>query len=521
MRRALDRWAAYVLLGAGGLLVAVSALFSSGSSNGRLVWIGLAALVVAAAVGAWAFLGLPRPALAREAVAALLLLTAFVTWNGISVLWSIEPDRSWDYLNRGLVYLALALVGIAVGSFLPRAAYVWAYVLAAALALPLGWALLAKAFPGDRVRVGEDRPAERARRLLERARLALRDGAAARALAVGTARARALAAGTRSRLRLRAGRRADADLLARRCARRRGRRRPLDRARAAARRERGGAAAGRRGRARRRGLGVLPARPCGRRAEPRGPRARRRLVRGRVRAGGTRGRLARVPRLGRGGAAPAERPAAPSARTRCARGAGGRVAAGAVGVVVETKPEGWFKEFTAQPTNAGAQEGPGRLATVNSSSRWLWWKEAWHAFEDQPRRGTGAGTFELTHRLLRTNNIVVTEPHNVPLQFLSETGIVGFLLLVAFLAAAGVGVVRAVRRLDGDRAGGRRSRWRSCSSPTCSTRSWTSTGTSSRSAAPSSSPSACCWEEESCGRSRGRGWRRCRLRSPWRSRSRC
>jgi hypothetical protein len=148
MRRALDRWAAYVLLGAGGLLVAVSALFSSGSSNGRLVWIGLAALVVAAAVGAWAFLGLPRPALAREAVAALLLLTAFVSWNGISVLWSIEPDRSWDYLNRGLVYLALALVGTAVGSFLPRAAYVWAYVLAAALALPLGWALLAKAFPG-------------------------------------------------------------------------------------------------------------------------------------------------------------------------------------------------------------------------------------------------------------------------------------------------------------------------------------------------------------------------------------
>ena len=131
------------------------------------------------------------------------------------------------------------------------------------------------------------------------------------------------------------------------------------------------------------------------------------------------------------------------------------VAAGAVGVVVETKPEGWFKEFTAQPTNAGAQEGPGRLATVNSSSRWLWWKEAWHAFEDQPGRGTGAGTFELTHRLLRMNNIVVTEPHNVPLQFLSETGIVGFLLLLAFLATAGLGVVRAVRRLgDVERAAG-------------------------------------------------------------------
>ena len=63
----------------------------------------------------------------------------------------------------------------------------------------------------------------------------------------------------------------------------------------------------------------------------------------------------------------------------------------------------------------------------------------------QPWRGTGAGTFELTHRLLRTNNIVVTEPHNVPLQFLSETGVVGFFFAFASIAAAGVGVARRVR----------------------------------------------------------------------------
>lgn len=87
--------------------MAVSTLFSAGSSNGRLVWVGLAAVVVAAVVGAGAFVGLPRPALSREAVAALSLLAAFVTWNGVSVLWSIEPDRSWDYFNRGLVYLSL------------------------------------------------------------------------------------------------------------------------------------------------------------------------------------------------------------------------------------------------------------------------------------------------------------------------------------------------------------------------------------------------------------------------------
>ena len=147
MRRAFDRWAAQLLLGAGGALAAAATLFSSGSSNGRLVWIGLAALLVAAALGAGAFLGLPRPALGREAATALVLLTAFVSWNGISVLWSIEPDRTWDYFNRGLVYLAFAVVGVAVGSLVPRTARAWAYVLAVALALPLGWALLAKAVP--------------------------------------------------------------------------------------------------------------------------------------------------------------------------------------------------------------------------------------------------------------------------------------------------------------------------------------------------------------------------------------
>ena len=121
------------------------------------------------------------------------------------------------------------------------------------------------------------------------------------------------------------------------------------------------------------------------------------------------------------------------------------VTAGVIALVVETKPEGWFSEFTSQPTNASLQGGPQHLANVSSSSRWLWWQEAWDAWDAQPWRGTGAGTFELTHRLLRTNSIVVTEPHNVPLQFLSETGVVGFFFAFASIAAAGVGVARRVR----------------------------------------------------------------------------
>ena len=143
MLRALDRWAARLLLGAGGTLAAVSVLFSYGSSGGRLVWIGVAALAVATAVVVGALAGLPRPAFSREAVVALGFFAAFVAWNGISVLWSIQGDRSWAYFNRGLVYLAFAVVGLWLGPWVRQ----WAYVLAGVLALPLGWALLGKAIP--------------------------------------------------------------------------------------------------------------------------------------------------------------------------------------------------------------------------------------------------------------------------------------------------------------------------------------------------------------------------------------
>src|ERR671936_2715393 len=141
------RRAAPLLLGAGGCLAAAAALFSAGSSDGRLVWLGLAALVLAAALGVGILAGLPRPAPGGEAVGALGLFTAFVCWNGLSVLWSVEPDRSWDYFNRGLVYLSFALVGVAVGAYVPRAPRFWAFVLSATIALALGWALLGKAVP--------------------------------------------------------------------------------------------------------------------------------------------------------------------------------------------------------------------------------------------------------------------------------------------------------------------------------------------------------------------------------------
>jgi hypothetical protein len=444
MLEALDRWAARLLLGAGGLLAAVSALFSSGSSSGRLAWLGVAALCLATAVGVAALAGLPRAAFSREALVALGFLVAFVCWSGISVLWSIEGDRSWAYLNRGLVYLAFAVVGLALGPYVRQ----WAYVLAGVLALPLGWALLGKAVPalggsGRVARLSSPIGYWNALGLLFAMALPLALWLAARrehrhwlralavvyvyALVVGLlltySRGGVLAAGVAAALWLVLG---------------------APRVESAAALLLGGGA----------GLGVAVwafSRP--------GLAEDGQAHAARVHDGAWFALVFSLAAVAVGAVAylgslsEERRPLSAARRRLVGRVALGVLVAGvAVGLAAlaaESKPQGWFREFAAQPTDPTQQVSPERLVNASSSSRWLWWKEAWHAWDRQPWRGTGAGSFELTHRLLRTNNIVVTEPHNVPLQFLSETGLVGFFFALVAIGAAAVGVVKRLRRLRG------------------------------------------------------------------------
>jgi hypothetical protein len=440
MLRALDRWAAWLLLGAGGVLAGFSVLFSDGSSGGRLTWIGLAALVLGAAAVAGALVGLPRPELSREALFALGFLVAFVAWNGISVLWSIQADHSWAYLNRGFAYVALAVIGLWLGPWLRE----WAYVLAGVLALPLGWALLGKAVPalgssGRIARLSSPIGYWNALGLLFAMALPLAVWLAARrehrhwlraagvvyvyALVVGLlltySRGGVLAAGVAIVLWLVLGR---------------------PRVESAAALLLGG------------GASLAVAAWAFTRPGLTTDRAEHSL---RVHDGAwfavvfVLAAVAVAALAYLGSLAEERRPLTAARRRLVGRAALGvlcaGVAVGAVVLAVESKPEGWFKDFTAQPTNPSLQAGPQHLVNTSSSSRWLWWQEAWKAWERQPWRGTGAGSFELTHRMLRTNNIVVTEPHNVPLQFLSETGVVGFFLAFTCIAAAAVGVVRRLR----------------------------------------------------------------------------
>ena len=90
--------------------------------------------------------------------------------------------------------------------------------------------------------------------------------------------------------------------------------------------------------------------------------------------------------------------------------------------------------------------GPSRFFHLGSSDRVHWWKDAWHIFRDHPLGGSGAGTFQLARRPLGTSSSDALEPHDLPLQFLAELGLVGALLLVALFVSASAAVVAAVRR---------------------------------------------------------------------------
>src|SRR5690349_7319954 len=131
------------LLGAAGVLLTVSLFFGGGSSTERLFWIGMGALLVVLVSGAFVRL----PALGPAGTAFLLLFAGYVVWMGVSVSWSVAPDRSWDAVNRGLVYLALALLGVLAGALARQPLRTAATGLALLLGAVLVWSLAGKVVP--------------------------------------------------------------------------------------------------------------------------------------------------------------------------------------------------------------------------------------------------------------------------------------------------------------------------------------------------------------------------------------
>jgi O-Antigen ligase len=413
-----------LLPSAAAALAFAALFFSNGSSQSRLFWIGTAAVLVAAL--GW---GIERPKVPRPALLVLAAFVAFVLWQAASIAWSIEPSRSWDYTNRSLVYLAFA----AVGMLLAGIAWRWfAYAAAGLLGALFVWALVAKVIPGLYKDYGR----------LARLRYPLGYwnelaalGAASVPLGLWLLRRFRIAGAlllylalvvvvlTYSRVGIVLAVAAALAWLA------------LDERRLetigplAVAWIVGAAVAG---------IGLLLPGVADD-LQPHHVRVHDGLLFGlAVVVGGVAVWLLlrfvvtsavdrRVVR------------AAAALLIACA------LAALAASVVRSGGPADWVRdrwhEFS-NPVSSQLGNTPGRIASASSSNRWRWWQEAWNAFTAHPAQGTGAGTFGLTDRVERKSPLAVVEPHSTPLQFLSELGLIGFLLFGLLVAAA----VLAVRQ---------------------------------------------------------------------------
>lgn len=86
-----------------------------------------------------------------------------------------------------------------------------------------------------------------------------------------------------------------------------------------------------------------------------------------------------------------------------------------------------------------------RLGSVSNDGRLPIWHVALKAFESEPWRGVGAGTFPLQWVLRRTTLEYVTAANSLYLQTLAELGVVGMVLLALFLLGLLVGAARSWR----------------------------------------------------------------------------
>jgi len=437
---------------AGVILVAVAvllgwALFAGGASGtGATASLGAAAVIVAALllVG-WSRGVVSLPRLDRAGLVAGTAAIALVAWTGLTVWWSIAGERSWDALAKGIVVLAFGIVGLAAASLPGRPVRILALLLAAVLGAALFWSLLGKAIPA----LGPD----------DAGRVARLKGSIGywNALALLADTALGLGLWLVASVRGRLGRPAGAMLLY------------TATLVILLTQSRAGLVAG---------LAVvaLALRLSENRVEAAlftllatGPAAivagwaftRPALVEDggahadRVSDGAVLGVLmvigsivvlvlvARVPvaRL------------VATRRQEVVRGLFGAaaiaVAVGLLGLVLSVG-----NPFTWAASQIGGSgevvNSPGRLGSLETNNRTVWWGEAWQVFRANPAGGTGARTFEIARKRIRANAQNVSEPHSVPLQLLSDTGLPGLVLGLVFVVGFVLGLRAAIGRLEPD-----------------------------------------------------------------------
>lgn len=378
-------------------------------------------------------------ALGRAGRWVVLAATLLSGWVGLSLVWSIEPDVSWDRLNVALVVLAALALGVFVGAN-ARSLRPLTAALGVALGLALAWALAAVVVPslapvGDRIgRLSEPIGYWNALALVA-------DLAVAIALwALTELRWRAAWPGavsllfaavvvllmTQSRAGLVSALVVGALMLAR------GPHRVEHAALAACAAVPAVGVAG--WAFTRDALSRDAAGRAAREADARWFALV--LVVGFVCALAAAWRL-RVSRVAD------ERPQRVRQALVCVGGA--VVVAGAIALVASVgNPAAWARD---QIGVGACANDPNRITSFCDNNRLSWWADALEIAQDEPLLGTGAGTYGTARLGVRDDGLPVGEPHSVPLQVLSDLGIVGLALLAGLVAAAVLACRRALRRV--------------------------------------------------------------------------
>jgi hypothetical protein len=91
-----------------------------------------------------------------------------------------------------------------------------------------------------------------------------------------------------------------------------------------------------------------------------------------------------------------------------------------------------YDEFTGRQLVPVATGSSDRLAQLNGNRHNIW-DSAWAAFEAHPVTGIGPGTFEFWWSRNGANGEFLRDVHNVYLEALAETGVIGFIVLLVFL----------------------------------------------------------------------------------------
>ena len=126
------------------------------------------------------------------------------------------------------------------------------------------------------------------------------------------------------------------------------------------------------------------------------------------------------------------------------------VAVSAIALDVPTQYERFLNRSPDPAASASTSDRRSRLTAIESNGRIDFWRVAFDQFREDPLRGRGAGTFELSWQSDRPSRFIVRDGHSLYAEVMAELGLVGLLLLVATLLVILIGIV--VRARGPDRA---------------------------------------------------------------------